>query len=162
MARLPDNRPIPGYPQMRRDWRTPEIPPPPKLPTLGPGSWLSMAPKWAIGVLLIAPLFGGAAGIKSCIDAATAPKPATAEQGIAMIQRLEAVEKSNVRIEQKLDASIARGLRRDNALGGWACKMNGDRPTPIARGAPCNELVWDPPPLGSAVPWVAREEWPPE
>ncbi len=157
-------RAVPGAPRRFSTLRTPEIPPPPRLPSVGPpsggASWWSLAPKWAIGIVVVVTVLGGASGVRAIAET-FAPKAATAEQAAAIAQRIEAVEKAATRIEEKLDASTQAQARRNAVVAGWACRMNGERPTPIARNAPCG-LAWEVPPLGSAGPWVAREEWPPE
>lgn len=155
---------MPGVPRRFSTLRTPapEIPPPPALPTgteppPSSGKRMSRTAQIIGAAAALIVSLGGVEFAKLLLT----PKPATAEQNTAIIARLEAVERSNARIEQKLDAATERQATRDEILSGWACRMNGDRPTPIARGAPCNELRWEAPPLGSAAPWIAREEWPP-
>lgn len=155
-----DRQPIPGYPQGRRVYQTPpEIPPPPKVPTLPANgsvvSWLKAAPPWAIGIIAI--LLVGGSTLQS-IATALGPKPATAEQNAAILDRQRATDERLARIEKKLDNSTERGSRRDQILVEGLCKLNGGKP--IARGAPCDELVWNPPPLDADAPWSAREVWP--
>src|SRR5688572_4505626 len=141
--------PIPGYPQHRRNWDTPkpEIPPPPKTPTLPTTntSWFALAPKWAIGILLIAPLFGGAAGVKTIIDSFSAPKPATTEQAEDIRADVKQLKKDFDARERARKSWEERQSRRDQILVEGLCKLNGGKP--IAREAPCNELIWNTPPL---------------
>lgn len=131
---------------------------PPSSGSVSVISWLKAAPPWAIGVIAI--LLVGGSTLQS-IAVALGPKPATAEQQQASLELQRATDEKLVRLDRKLDAAIAKGERRDNLQAEWACRNNGPKPAPIARGAPCGELVLDPPPLGATGPWTARAEWPP-
>lgn len=158
----PGREPVAGYPQRMRQWETPApiIPKAPKVPQITPPppppSRTSKIAQVGAAVALVVTALGGS----TILDRCTQPKPQTAEQGAAMYELQRQTDERVARIEKKFDAAIARQQRRNGILIESACKMNGG--TPIARGAPCNELVWTPPPLGSSVPWVAREEWPGE
>lgn len=119
-------------------------------------------PAWAIGVGAILGALGGAGGVKSIVESINAPKPATAEQQGATLDLVR-------RVEAKLDAHISdekrereRNARRWEIEVGHGCRLNGgpDGPVPYARGQSCDDLVWEPPPLGKQGPWRSRAEWP--
>jgi hypothetical protein len=118
-------------------------------------------PAWALGVIAIVTALGGVGGVKSLVESVNAEKPATALQQDATNERLS-------RLEAKQDARDAkerhwreRQERRWEIVVDWGCRMNGVKgPEQFARGQDCSSVIWDPPPLGSSVPWTAREEWP--
>lgn len=119
-------------------------------------------PAWALGVIGVITALGGVGGVKSLVESINAPKPATADQQNVTNDRL-------ARFEAKYDADRsddkayrARNERRWGLVVDWGCRINGGLkgPEPFARSQDCNSVIWDPPPLGSSIPWTAREEWP--
>lgn len=158
-GREPPLRAAPGVPRRFSTLRTPEIPPPPKLPsgTDPPSSRKhhSKIVQYGAAAAAIIAALGGIEFVKVLVARPTA----SAEQAediradVKLIR--DGIEKDRAMRKQWED----RQARRDQIVAEGLCKLNGGKP--IARGAPCNELVWDPPPLDSAVPWRAREEWPP-
>lgn len=138
-------------------------PPPPEQPSTPPpstrGKGVSV-PAWAIGVGAILGALGGAGGLKSIVEAATAPKPATTEQADDIrsdLKRLRA-DFDEDRAARKAER-LAESRRWDIAQGAL-CRFNGPKPAPFARRVECDAVIWDPPPLGADGPWTAREEFP--
>jgi hypothetical protein len=110
----------------------------------------------AAGIVITA--LGGSA-VLDVLKSCSSQKPATAEQQNVTNDRLARLEAKFDDREARDKAERERDVRRWNTIAGHNCRLNGSKPTPFARGVDCDAVIWDPPPLGATVPWVAREEW---
>jgi len=83
---------------------TPEIPPPPKLPSLG----TSRAPQWAIGIVIVVTALGGGAGLRALFGQGEEQIRQSAE----ILAKLDTLAKSNEAHAGRIDS--VEGRERQN------------------------------------------------